>query len=99
MEFGEILRELRTRRGLGIKSLAPEVGVTYSYLSKLENGDVRPSEKLVERLAHYFRYDTNALLLSAGRVPADVLGILREHPDEAVEFLRRHFADGKTTKP
>jgi len=91
MEFGDILRDLRTKAGLGIKKLAPELDVTYSYISKLENKDLRPSEEFIQRVAEYFGYDNDRLLLAAGRVPAEVLEILREHPEEAVEFLREHF--------
>jgi transcriptional regulator with XRE-family HTH domain len=93
MEFGELLRVLRNRTGIGIKRLAPELGVSYTYLSKLENLEVRPSEELVERIAKYFNYDRNRLLLAAGKVPPEVLRILRENPDEAIEFLRKHFGE------
>ena len=89
--FGEILRQLRTGVGIGIKKLAPEVGVSYSYISKLENGEVSPSEELVGRIATYFHYDRDRLLLSAGKVPPEILKILQDHPDDAVEFLRQHF--------
>jgi HTH-type transcriptional regulator, competence development regulator len=91
MEFGEILRQLRGRKALGIKRLAPELGVSYTYLSKLENNEVRPSEELVDRIAAYFQYDRDKLLLSAGKVPPEVLAILREHPDDAIAFLRERF--------
>ena len=90
-EFGDILRELRGRTGIGIKRLAPELGVTYSYLSKLENNQIRPSEELVDRVAHYFNYDRDHLLLAADKVPPEILRILREHPDEALGFLRERF--------
>lgn len=91
MEFGKLLRELRTRQGIGIKRLAPLLGVDYSYLSKLENSETRPSEQLVDRVAAYFDYDRNRLLLSAGKVPPEVLEILRNNPDQAIEFLRERF--------
>lgn len=93
--FGEVLRQLRTKTGLGIKSLAPELGVTYSYLSKLENNEVGPSEKMVDRVARHFRYDRNRLLLAAGKVPQDIIEILRNNPDEAVRFLRERFGTRK----
>lgn len=92
--FGQILRQLRGQRGTGIKRLAPELGVTYSYLSKLEKGDVAPSEELVTRIAKYFDYDADRLLISAGKIPKEVLVILREHPDEALGFLRQRFGRG-----
>lgn len=41
MEFGRILRDLRKNAGLGIKRLAPELGVNYTFLSRLKNVWVR----------------------------------------------------------
>ena len=40
MKFGRILRRLRKESEIGIKGLAPRLGVSYSYLSKLENDEV-----------------------------------------------------------
>jgi HTH-type transcriptional regulator, competence development regulator len=91
MKFGDILRQLRSGRGQGIKSLAPELGVDYSYLSKLENHSIMPSPELVGRVAEYFNYDRDQLLLSAGKVPDEILAILRENPEEALEYLRDRF--------
>lgn len=94
-KFGAVLRELRTKTGIGIKSLAPQLGVTYTYLSKLENGEVGPSEGFVDRVARYFKHDRDNLLLSAGKVPPEVLKILQENPDKAVKFLRDRFGRTK----
>ncbi len=91
MEFGRILRQLRKNAGIGIKRLAPELGVTYTYVSKLENHEVSPSEELVKKVATYFNYNQDQLLISAGKVPPEILEILREHPEDAVEFLKRRF--------
>jgi transcriptional regulator with XRE-family HTH domain len=91
MEFGDILRSLRKSAGLGIKRLAPELGVNYTYLSKLENKEVRPSEDLVRRVARYFEYNEENLLMAAGRIPEDIIEILRDNPQDAVEFLRQRF--------
>lgn len=91
MEFGDILRELRTNTGQGIKRLAPELGVNYTYLSKLESNQIRPSEQLVSRVAEYFHYDRDRLLLAAQKVPPDVLQILQDHPEEAIQLLQERF--------
>lgn len=90
-EFGDILRELRGQAGIGIKRLAPELGVDYSYLSKLENKQVRPSKEFVGRVADYFQYDRDRLLLAADKVPPEIFQILRENPDDALVFLRERF--------
>lgn len=100
VDFGNILRQLRAKKGIGIKRLAPDLGVTYTYLSKLENNEVGPSEVFVTRVAQYFKYDRDELLLSAGKVPPEILEILRRHPQDAVEFLRERFGkrrDGRTS--
>jgi transcriptional regulator with XRE-family HTH domain len=91
MRFGTLLRKLRSESGVGIKTLAPELGVNYTYLSKLENDEARPSEELVQRVSEYFKYSSSDLLLAAGHVPPDILEILRTHPQDAVEFLRKRF--------
>jgi HTH-type transcriptional regulator, competence development regulator len=99
MEFGQILRELRTKAGIGIKRLAPELGVSYTYVSKLENSEILPSAELVERVAHYFDFDPDHLLLSAGKVPPEILAILRDNPDDALEFLRKRFGSKNGARP
>lgn len=91
MEFGVLLRDIRRKKGIGIKQLAPELGVSYTYLSKLEHNQVRPSRALIARVADYFSYDQNILLLAADKVPADVMEILRAYPAEAVTLLREQF--------
>jgi transcriptional regulator with XRE-family HTH domain len=99
MEFGELLRELRSRKGLGIKRVAPELGISYTYLSKLESDQVRPSAELVGRMATYFEYDRDLMLLAADRVPPDILEILREHPEDAIDYLRATFGQPQHDRP
>ena len=36
-------------------------------------------------------YDKEELMLKAGKLPDDVLKILRDNPTEAIEFLRKNF--------
>lgn len=91
MSFGQILKELRSASGMGIKKLAPHLGIAYSSLSKLESGTIQPSTDTVYRVAQYFHYDRDVLLLSAGKIPEEILKALRENPDEALEFLRDRF--------
>jgi transcriptional regulator with XRE-family HTH domain len=90
-EFGEYLRGLRQETGRGIKQVGPEVGVSYSYLSKLENGLLDPSEGTIEKLAAYYGVDVERLKTAAGRLPPDVARILAERPEEAVALLRSRF--------
>jgi transcriptional regulator with XRE-family HTH domain len=53
--FGEKLRELRSHRGIALKKMAHEIGVSPAYLSALEHGKrSRPTWYLVQRIIGYF---------------------------------------------
>ena len=53
--FGARLREMRAARGVSLKEMAEEVGVTPTYLSALEHGRRgRPSWYFVQRVIQYF---------------------------------------------
>jgi transcriptional regulator with XRE-family HTH domain len=53
--FGQMLRELRKRKGVTQKDLAAAIGVTPAYLSALEHGKRgRPTFELLQRIAGYF---------------------------------------------
>lgn len=89
--FGSRLRNLRSAQRIGLKTLGPQLGVTYGYLSKLENEQISPSEDLVLRVARYFGQDPDVMLLAAGRIPADIVRSLQEDPEAAVPYLRERF--------
>lgn len=93
MSFGSFLRGMRKKENIGIKKLAPQLDISYTYLSKLENDKVIPSKDVIERIAYYFRYDLDELLISADKVPDDIRRILRQNPKEAAALLRRRFGD------
>lgn len=96
MTFGKILKSLRIQKGLSIKKLAPEIGLDYTYISKLENSRVNPSPKVVKKLSRYFNYNSDELLVTAGKIPKDVEDILKNNPKEAIEYLRSKFGGGKS---
>jgi len=91
--LGPLIRDRRCASGLGLKRAAPHLGVTYTYLSKIENGLVTPSDELLQRMAAYYG-DSDALFAAASRLPPDVQAILRENQQEAVQVLRKRFGGG-----
>jgi len=87
--FGSELRRLRETKHLTQRSLATQVGIDATYISKIERGrvDHLPSVKTVQRLAHALGVDELELLGRAQRLPAG-FEAMTSHPD-AREFLRR----------
>lgn len=91
MTFGSLLRKLRRSQGIGIKKLGPALGLDYTYLSRIENDKVIPSEQVIDKLSAYFEYDKDELMLLADKIPEDIRQILRENPQEALRYLRERF--------
>ena len=83
--FGQCIRGLRRERNLTQRDLAAQLGIDFTYLSKLENdrGEI-PAETTVRRLAELLDVDPEELLSLAGRVPSE----LRERARDDVEFAR-----------
>ncbi len=94
IRLGKRLRKLREKQGRGIKQVAPEIGLSYSYLSKLENGLLEPSENTIQRLATFYGEDPEVIGILAGKLPSDVLEILQNDPKAAVQILRERFGGG-----
>ena len=85
MKFGERIRTLRESRLLTQNVLAERLGVSVSYISKVENerlhfGDY-PSEKFIHKLAVELDADEDELLLLADKVPEVIRKRIRERPD------------------
>jgi HTH-type transcriptional regulator, competence development regulator len=83
VRFGERLRELRKVKNLSQRTLGSQVGVSFTYISKVENekldfGDY-PSEELICKLARAL--DVDDLLFLAEKIPAAIRKRLFERPD------------------
>ncbi len=61
--IGKKLRILRQREGLTSRELGAILGVSNSYIIRIENGKKRPSIDLVAKMARYFNVSTDQLIL------------------------------------
>ncbi len=64
-ELGRTIRLLRVDRDIDRKDLADEAGISYSYLSAIENGTKTPSARLLYSLAQAFGLRDDELLAMA----------------------------------
>lgn len=85
MKFGERIRQLRQAKQLSLRQLAPQVGVGYAYLSRVETGKLNfgdyPSDALIHRLADVLDGDEEELLLLAKRIPKSIQRRVLQRPD------------------
>lgn len=85
--FGDVMRDLRNRKGVTQKEMASALGVSPAYLSALEHGNrSAPSFDFIQRVAGYFNIiwdDLEELMRVAGlshpRVVIDTAGLDSEY--------------------
>lgn len=85
MTFGSWIRELRQAKALTLRRLADEVQVTFTYVSKIENGKLSfgefPSDDLILKLALALDADPDELLLLAEKIPNAIRQRVLQRPD------------------
>jgi transcriptional regulator with XRE-family HTH domain len=88
-KFGAFVRRKREAKGLGLRETAKLIGVSPTYLSKVERDEYPPpAEDKVKAIAAIIECDPDELLALAGRVSSDLSEIIRTHPVEFSALLR-----------
>ena len=87
--FGERIRRKRTELKLGLRETATKVGISPTYLSRIETMEEKsqPAEDVIRKLATLLNDDFDELMTLAGRVSEDVEKVIKADPTMP-EFLR-----------
>ena len=89
MSFGALVRRKREAKEIGLREMAKMIGVSPTYLSKVERDEFPPpAEDKVKAIAKIIECDSDDLLALAGRVASDFSEIIKEQPREMASFLR-----------
>ena len=80
-EIGTLLRNLRLRRGMSQFDLADASGINNSYLSRIENGERRPSPKILKRFSEILQFPYDELVVTSGILSED---FVKSTPSEAM---------------
>ena len=87
--FGATVRRERERLEIGLREMAKMIGVSPTYLSKVERDEFHPpAEDKVKKIAEIIGRDPDELLALAGQVASDLTEIIIRHPREMASFLR-----------
>jgi transcriptional regulator with XRE-family HTH domain len=87
--LGERIRRKRAEQRLGLRETATKVGISPTYLSRIETADEKtpPAEDVIRKLATLLNDDFDQLMQLAGRVPEDVEKVINADPTMPA-FLR-----------
>jgi transcriptional regulator with XRE-family HTH domain len=88
-KFGALIRREREAREIGLREMARKIGVSPTYLSKVERDEFAPpAEDKVKAIAKIIGCDSDELLALAGRVSSDISDIIKRQPVELAALLR-----------
>jgi putative DNA methylase len=95
MELADLIRRERESAALSLRALAEACHVDPAYLSRVERGQVPPSEKLLSRLSETLNVSEERLFLSAGRVPPDLHASIMSDPEGVLLRAGEHLKSGE----
>ena len=88
-KFGAFIRREREAREIGLREMAKMIGVSPTYLSKVERDEFPPpAEDRVKAIAKIINCDADELMARAGRVSSDLSDIIKRRPIELAALLR-----------
>jgi len=88
-EFGTVLREKRLEKGHSLRKFAQLIGVSPTYLSQVEQGNVDPpTADRVKRMAEILEENVDEWTALAGRLTEDLPAIIHESPTDVPDLLR-----------
>lgn len=106
--LGGVIRDLRTSKNIGLRTLAKTVGISATYLSQIERGEVpRPAYDKIEALAKALGEDPMAFLEMGSdtkgfknlvdQIPPDLkpvfLRTLRKFSSKDIKDIQRLFTE------
>ena len=90
--LGKIIKEMRSRCGLGIKELAARVGVSERYLYRIENEGKVPKFEVLKKLVRELAIDGNLIFYPEKQVKdsevEDLVRMLYGCDDRSLKIIR-----------
>ena len=90
--FGQYLKKIRIAHNISQRELAKNIGVDFTYLSKIENGKLEPpAEDTIKKIADCLGENADNLILLANKIPSDYKEVLKSDPQ--IPFMLRRIGN------
>lgn len=78
-EFGMYIRKLRENRGLTLAQVAERLDLSTNYVSQLERGLRKPTDRLVIEFSRLYKVDEDILFRKSGQIPLRVRKVINRN--------------------
>ena len=94
MQIKILLRHLRVDKGISLKEMAEQLGVSSAFLSAIENGKKQMPENLMKKICEIFKIDRlslmNAVLRSRKKITVDLSVLTSEDREKILDILLKY---------
>ena len=87
MTFGDVIKTKRKELKITQRELADRVGVDFTYISKIENDVLLPSEGIIRKMCNVLKLDFVAAMLKAMKIPKEFKELIFSNK-EIVDYLK-----------
>ena len=87
-KIGEIIREIRNKKGISLRRLAEIVNVSNVNILYIEKGKINTSLPILKGIAKALNYNIDKLLALADMIDDDIRNIINKRPVIITNFLR-----------
>ncbi len=85
--FGQTLKAIRREKGISQRDLADQVGIDFSYISKVENDRMAPpAAETIQKICDVLGVSTEVLLSKSGKITGEMSGAIASSPS-AIKFM------------
>jgi transcriptional regulator with XRE-family HTH domain len=92
--FGQLLKNIRREKGVSQRDLADQVGIDFSYVSKIENDRMPPpAAETIVKISHILGVSPEILLANSKKISADMTSTISSSIS-AMKFMNEVKAMG-----
>ena len=99
MELGEAVRRRREQKGLSLRDVAQETGVSASTLSRIENAAGKPDADNIARLAAWLDMPIERVMHHGSRSPTDPKPVVYYPHESTPEVVEAHLRADRHLTP